>query len=193
MKPPKSLGIVLPPGLAAVVKSKPKRSRAKADRSTPPPVGTRVLALDVSSTAAGVALVYLSDRGPVIESQGLSKPPAKWMPERRINVIVDECAGMVDEANHDLLIMEVTDGMTWGSKRRTSHLVQLAIAQGRVYEAIRGIQTPETVSVTKWARGVPKSTRAERIKALFPEYDAAGDPGFDVADAIGIALWRMGY
>jgi hypothetical protein len=52
---------------------------------------------------------------------------------------------------------------------------------------------------TVWGgRNMPKARRTEIVRRVVPEYGAAidaardADQGMDVADAIGIALWRLG-
>ena len=190
----KSLGIALPDGV------KPPRGRGRGPkfvRPDPPPIGSRVLALDVSSTATGMAVVTMGERGPELIRHHVARPNAKWEVSRRVDDMILEIEGAAFGSCCRVVAMEMTDGVRWGTKRRTSHLVQLAIAQGRFYEAFRGwVEAfggrPEPVSAAQWTGGVPKAERAERVRMIFPELRDIRDPGLDAHDAAGIGLWRLG-
>lgn len=47
------------------------------------------------------------------------------------------------------------------------------------------------VKENDWARGVTKRERAAAVAAMFPEYKMADDPGHDIADAVGLAVWYL--
>jgi len=47
-----------------------------------------------------------------------------------------------------------------------------------------------TVPENDWTRGVEKEARAIAVAERFPGYDWTLDPGFDAADAIGLAQWH---
>lgn len=42
-----------------------------------------------------------------------------------------------------------------------------------------------------WTRGVPKRDRQLAVASEYPAYRIADDPGADVSDAIGLALWWL--
>lgn len=186
----KSLSINIP-GL-------PPRRRAarkpKAVRPDPPPLGSRVLALDVSSSATGMAVVQSGGRGPELIKCVVSRPSGESAPSRRVDEMIAEVVREATGLCSRIVVMELTDGARWKGRRRTNDLVQLAIAQGRFYEAFRswGFAAFETVSATRWTRGIPKTDRVEMIRLMFPTYAEIHDPGLDGADAIELALWRLG-
>lgn len=49
----------------------------------------------------------------------------------------------------------------------------------------------EAILENDWTRGVPKNTRQIAIANLYQEYRIGNDPGGDIADAIGMAVWWL--
>lgn len=183
--------------LLGAVTTKPKRSRKPKPRPALPaiPVGDRVVGLDVSSTATGAAVVERTRSGVKILDLVLSAPPAKWGAPARVDRMIDVVMSDISGLRPDLVVLEMTDGATWGGRSRTNNIVQLAIAQGRFYESVRrlyGVQTIDVVTSTVWTHGVPKGKRAAKLAAIYPELaEADNPPDHDVADALGLALWRI--
>lgn len=186
--------LTTPPG---AVKPKPKRSRKPKPRPVLPPipVGDRVLGLDVSSTATGAAVVEVTRSGVKILNLALSKPPAKWGATARVDCMIDVVMSDVGGLRPEQVVLEMTDGATWGGRSRTNNIVQLAIAQGRFYESARryyDVERIDVVTSTVWTHGVPKGTRAAKLAAIYPELaEVDNPPHHDVADALGLALWRI--
>lgn len=197
----KSLGINLPAALKPET-AKPKKRRGVASMRSrqPMPVGSFVLALDVSSTAAGLAVIHVSESGPEIVKLAIVRPPGNWVAPRRIDRIADEIERIAGEIGPvSAVVMEFTDGAKWKSKARGkswSHsVIPLAAAQAAVRQVLRSVSDDiETVSSTIWTRGKSKEYRAKLISTVFESYrDVQGeDKGLDIADAIGIGLWRIG-
>jgi len=178
-------------------KRKPRRPHPP--KPSPPPEGTVLLGLDVSSRAAGVALARRGGRGLIVMDLRLIRPSTGWDAMRRIDYIADAVGAYVRSvAPIDLAVMEWTDGAAWLARKHAgswaSHVVTLAAAQSAVRrEVLAGVIKVETVTSTRWTDRVPKETRAERLRARFPRYAAwppEWDKGLDVADALGLVVWR---
>lgn len=45
------------------------------------------------------------------------------------------------------------------------------------------------VTESQWTRGIPKETRALAVANEFPDYRPCSDPGLNIADSIGLALY----
>lgn len=178
---------------------KRKARRPHPPKPAPPPVGTLLVGLDVSSRAAGVALARRGERGPIVMDLRLIRPSASWDAMRRIDHIADAVGAYLRSvAPVDLAVMEWTDGVAWLARKHAgswaSHVVTLAAAQSAVRrEILAHVVKVETVTSTRWTDRVPKETRAERLRAKYPRYGVwpkNRDPGFDVADALGLVVWR---
>jgi hypothetical protein len=152
------------------------------------------VALDVSSTAAGIAIVTVS--GSLVRCE-LVRPPASWESLRRIEAIVTGVHDQLSGSQASLAVLEWTGGKVAGRLQgcAPSGLAVLGQAQGAVWEMIRHRLPGGCVCVSEneWTQAKSKSRRAATVRLLCPEYaawaDTHGDAGLDVADAIGLGLW----
>lgn len=178
---------------------KRKARRPHPPKPPPPPEGAILLGLDVSSRAAGVALARRGPRGLVVLDLRLFRPPSSWDAMRRIDYLADAVEAYVRVVDPlDLALMEWTDGAAWMARKHAgswaSHVVTLAAAQSAVRrEVLRHAAKIETVTSTRWTNRVPKDVRAERLRDRYWTYRAwplSRDPGYDVADGLGLLDWR---
>jgi Holliday junction resolvasome RuvABC endonuclease subunit len=180
----------------------------KPAKPKPPPTYRRIqdgeylLALDVSSSACGAAII--SAMGKTITSHGLwlIKPPSSWKDsKRRIDYIVDGVDQLIQFINNGV-VMEWQSHLRAAGCRNANGLAVLGQAQGRVYQhLVEREQMVDLVSEREWTKingwNQRKEQRAHGVSMVFPEYRAACkeddsfDPGLDIADALGIGLWRL--
>lgn len=153
----------------------------------------RVLALDVSSTAAGWALLHSE---PVVQVMdfGLARSGSRDS-LRRIDAIRDQLVRIAEDLGPDRIVMEWSAGKVHGKQGRIHGLAILGQAQGTVREALIGrdhhvLTVPENV----WTRRRNKEARALEVELLYPTYRAWAkkDRGRDVADSIGLGLYWLG-
>lgn len=65
-----------------------------------------------------------------------------------------------------------------------------AVAWQRALPAEQQLETKVIlITENRWTRGVRKEERAAAVAAMFPKYNSAKDPGYDVADAVGLACF----
>lgn len=176
----------------------PTRHPRKAKPQTPRPriqEGQKILALDVSSTAAGVAMFERRADGVALLDFDIIHPKAAWNVWQRIDYIAAKLSKIL---LFDLAILEFTDGAKWMSKARASSwshsVVPLAAAQTAARAAILpNVGSVELVTSSEWTGKIPKETRALLMRNRHWRYNAfaSKDPGYDVADAIGIGEWRL--
>jgi hypothetical protein len=112
---------------------------------------------------------------------------------------------LIDRYGATNVVMEFQSHMKAAGNPHASGLATLGQAQGWLACLIDvccpdvKVEYPSERDWTRWGgRNLAKSTRAKRVAELVPEYADAirangkADKGLDVADAIGIALWRLG-
>lgn len=179
--------------------TKPRKSKPKPPTPREPiPPGSTVLALDVSSRATGLALLWRSEAGVRIRALRLVKPPAAWDEFTRVDLMTRQVVEFV-EANQPigLAILEWVDGIPWAGRKyvrsMAQHLDRCKSAQAHVRQALKPlVDRIETVSATEWSRRIPKEDRAKALAERHWRYATfRGDKGLDVADALGIGLWRL--
>lgn len=177
-----------------------KRKRPAFRRPAPISDGIRVLGVDVSTTCTGLAIMRAAGGRLVADHLGLYRPRASLPYQSRIDHIVDEMIlGLpVVLIDPELIVIEWAEGSAWRNNRAWNHtVIPMAAAQGAVRQALR-VRYPEVsiehYSSTQWAQKTPKGDRAKAIAARIPSYRewVEVDKGFDLADAIGIAAWRIG-
>jgi Holliday junction resolvasome RuvABC endonuclease subunit len=152
----------------------------------------RILALDVSSSATGWAV--LDGAKPVLEAFDLIRPPARLDSVVRIDAMVARVGVIAEDYAPDAVVMEWSSGKVHGRLGRIPGLAVLGQAQGAVRAALRAAEWPvKTVSENDWTGGKSKARRSQLIACEFPAYGrwSGNDPGFDVADAIGIGCWWL--
>lgn len=192
------------------MKAPPKKKKAAPtyDRI---PDGQRIIALDVSSSAAGWAVGESVNGKIAIHRFGRIKPPSKWESSRRIQRITDDVCGLCERYDEELLskslgtlrvVMEWQSHMRAAGARSINGLATLGQAQGSVWRRLDDKEFPiDHVSEREWTKDkgwpVKKEIRAEKIRMLVPDYaqyvksDQSLDSGLDVSDALGILIWRL--
>jgi Holliday junction resolvasome RuvABC endonuclease subunit len=153
----------------------------------------RVLSLDVSSSAAGWALLHSEPKIQLMDF-GLVKPSSRDS-LKRIDAIRDRLVIVAEELGPDRIVMEWSAGKLHRSMGRIPGLAVMGQAQGTVREAlISRDHHVLTVAENVWSGSVRKEKRAVQIRMLFPTYAAWArkDRGFDVADAAGLGLYWLG-
>jgi Holliday junction resolvasome RuvABC endonuclease subunit len=155
-----------------------------------PPHGP-LLCLDVSSSCTGWAAFHAA--GPHHErpySFDRIRPLAKLPSVQRIDRQVAKLREIVRMCEPALVVMEWSSGKTHGRIARASGLAVLGQAQGAVRQLLADLNVPVvTVPENEWTKGSPKRKRAENVRFLVPNYRIEDDPGFDIADAIGLGLY----
>lgn len=183
------------------MKTKTRARKPPGSAALPPlPADAVLMAIDCSSTAIGWA-VY---RRRVLMAASLARSPASWDSIRRIRANTAEVLEAAAERGVTHAILEWQSPWRAARLRNANGLAVLGQAQGYLLAAIerefRQIKV-DLVSEREWTRvgGWPasKQSRAARVRLLVPEYrEAVGanpsiDPGLDIADSLGLALWRL--
>lgn len=160
-----------------------------------------ILAFDPSSMVTGWAL--LEEPQELIEA-GLIHPLRRRVaPIERIREIIEDVEKLLDTFCPDDILVEITSGKV-GQLRHTGGGAGLGVygmAVGAVWLACEhwveqnrhryGAGCPEVHPIEEnlWTRGQPKGNRIAAVASEFPQYRPATDPGGDMGDAIGLALW----
>ncbi len=176
------------------------KPKAKPELKPIPPDAV-LLSLDASSSACGWARLSGTQR---LLGFGLIKPPASWDSRRRIDHIVLQVADLAKGCTH--AVCEHQSHKSGGGGFHAQGLAVLGQAQGEIVGMLKfGALIPreniDLVSEREWTkvngRNTPKKDRAQYVLLIFPEYDRmvattpGYDAGLDVADALGIAVWRL--
>lgn len=187
-----------------------KKKPAKKTELERIPDGQYVMGLDVSSSAAGWAVACRNGIKTTIIDFGVFKPPKHWDATRRIEMIVQqissECCERIATENNQpsslRIAMEWQSHLRAAKNRSANGLATLGKSQGAVWWELKskGFEV-DHVSERVWTRvngwPAPKKDRAKLIRLAVPEYrkaietDASLDPGLDIADAIGLTLYRL--
>lgn len=157
----------------------------------------RLLALDVSSSACGWALLWCP--GGTVDAFGVIVPKTTASAVTRIDAIVAEVTALLVTRLPERVVLEWSAGKVHGgAKSGYSGLAVLGQAQGAVYQAVKSWQDgspPETVPDIEWTGGTKKTTRARKLALVEPAYAMAlakkQDLGFDAADAICLGRWVL--
>lgn len=169
-----------------------------------------LLALDPSSTRTGFAVF----RGRELIDAGYFKPAAGAESEQRIDAMVGDLLRLLNKLGPEdfTVVIEVPSGKPGTGLKRGAgaHLAVYGVAVGELRRAAK-VWSENTyakafdlvkrqtaiISVTEraWTRGTPKRVRQRRTALLHPRYAAvlAKDSGGDVADAIGLGEWYLGF
>ncbi len=168
----------------------------------PIPADAVLLSLDASSSAVGWAKLSGKQR---LLGFGLLKAPASWDSRRRIEQHTEELFEIALGCTH--AVGEWQSHKSAGGGFHAQGLAVLGQAQGVIVGMLR-YGTPSIprenitlVSERDWTkvngRNTPKKDRARMVGLIFPEYarmavaTSGYDSGLDVADALGIGLWRL--
>lgn len=160
---------------------------------------TRILSLDPGLAKTGYAV--LDDlpigEGVLIDQGTLSPGRAGTQPER-IEVLCFELANLLDVHEPAVILIEWDSGHVnirrhkgGGSGLAVHGAVTAALWREALYWARRrkGVAVV-TIPEHDWTRGIPKEDRAVAVAQMFPGYDLGQDSGFNIADAIGLAVWH---
>jgi Holliday junction resolvasome RuvABC endonuclease subunit len=151
----------------------------------------KLLALDPSSTCTGYA-IGTSWRH-LLEAGKLKPKRAADKALIRIRTMCWELEKLIEEHAPDRVVVEVPSGKTHHRLgKNVSHLPIYGMAVGAVLATCwhLGLVT-DTTADNEWTRGKPKDDRKAYIAGMFKSYDASQDKGGDVADAIGLMLWKF--
>ena len=156
-----------------------------------------LLSLDPSSTVTGWAA--LSFGGRLLEG-GLLKPNKKGIePAARIDQMCKDLLVLLNEVSPSEVVLEWPSGHT--GRRHHGHgsgLSTYGIAVGAIWRTCVGWATDRHVSVhlvseNLWTAGQSKTRRAAGVRLFYEQYNPDKDPGLDLADAIGLALYFLGF
>lgn len=179
--------------------TKAKKPKKPAAIYAPLPCGAIVLSLDISSSVTGWAVGEIQGDGSVdVIDFGAVAPSKSWVSTKRIEWMWGHVLGLIKDH-------KVTRGCCeWQSHRSTSQRVQglavLGQAQGFLYAKASAYFYIDRISERDWTKvggkNASKKVRCELVKAAVPRYATKAssspdyDPGLDIADAIGLLLWR---
>lgn len=182
--------------MATKTKADPKK---KPTSYAPLPCGTVLMALDVSSSATGIAIGEIGHEGLIVHSFGVAKPPSGWPFDRKVDFMSAEIDRLIALYRVSHVAMEFQDHRS--TSMRVQGLAVLGQAQGAVWSRLCNRMPVDRVNVrdaTKLhGRNVKKQTRCEHIKAMVPAYaerlaaDPKFDPGMDSSDAIFLLILRL--
>lgn len=154
-----------------------------------------VLGLDPGSIVTGYALM----RSPteLVECGALKATRTRSVMTRIDNMTCD-VVELLAERQPTAVVIEVPTPHVHAG-RPGAGLTVYGMAVGAIYATVRAVVgvptygTPTcsvwTYTDQAWTKGTPKRDRQRMIAATLPAYQAADDPGADIADAIGLCLF----
>lgn len=156
-----------------------------------------LLAIDPSSTRTGYAV--MADSMTIIDAGLLTSDKTRDPAIMRVVAMTKDLRQLLLECWPDIVLVEMPHGHDKGGAKR---LANYGLAPGAMYwEACSYIMArlkvnPKhdiealAISAADWTGGVTKFNRQQQICMAFPHrYDPTTDPGGDIADAIGLAVW----
>lgn len=117
----------------------------------------------------------------------------------RIEELCTDLLTLCDEYEPTLILVEMNSGHV---NRKRHHgggaglatngaasaaLWREALHWGRRRQGVSVCWVPEN----EWTRSVPKEDRAVAIAQCFPQYDPSRDRGFNIADSLGLAYYKL--
>ena len=154
-----------------------------------------ILSLDPSSTIVGFAFMRFD--GGLVRA-GVIEPVKRAEPSyRRILSMRKDLRFILNEYCPDTILVEWTKGKVGGRHHGCGAGLAVygcgvgAIATEADHWAETNDSTVKAILENDWTRGVPKNTRRIAVASLYQEYKIGGDPGGDIADAIGMAVWWL--
>lgn len=159
-----------------------------------------VFSLDPGSLKAGWAVL---DSHEQLLAGGLILPNKIHIDsEFRIAQMCQDLWQLLDEWQPKVIILEYGSGKInprrhhGGGSGMQVHGISIgsfwreAIGWRRALPAEQQLEVKVVLIVeNRWTRGVRKEERAAAVAAMFPKYNPVKDPGYDLADAIGLASW----
>jgi hypothetical protein len=156
-----------------------------------------ILALDPSSTICGYAALR---RNRSILELGLITPVSRNDPSfDRVISMGKDLVTLLDLLKPGIILIEWTKGKV-GLRRHGGQGAGLAVYGAGVgwlgctaWHWALSRPRCELIPILEntWTRGVPKEARQEAMRSLVVEYGGVADPGGDIADALGLALWWL--
>lgn len=162
-----------------------------------------VIGIDPASKVTGAALISVATERLICCAKIHS---SKDDPVARIREIVADLKAWIcdQEWPHEVaagLPLTVAIAIELPSGRRSARtestrgagLTTYGVAAGRVWALADAMAANQDLVILvderTWTGSRPKGQNLAVVSAMFPQYRAQDDPGADVADAIGIALW----
>ncbi len=165
--------------------------QAKPDRMT-----KVVFSLDPGSRRSGWAV--FTQAGQLVQAGVLTPDKTRHCPPLRIGRMCDDLRRLLDEYEPAEVLIEWASGHV-GRRRHKGKGAGLAIygaAVGALWQTVVAWADGRATAVrcineNTWTNGVPKQARIVWLSQSFAEYAPEKDPGGDVGDAIGLALWWL--
>ena len=154
----------------------------------------RILGLDPSSKCTGVVVVDgPPDKPRLVTGERLTASAALPYIDRVIEMM--RCLTTIIAAYQpSLVVIEMPGGKrNWGMKKvNMASLSIYGVAAGALWATCRNLHIPtKAVTVNAATRSLPKPKRQAQVRAVFKNYRAADDPGYDVSDAAYLALTEL--
>ena len=159
-----------------------------------------ILSLDPSSTAIGWAEMSMAGQ---LEQAGVIRSSVRSPAYDRVIDMNSALRTLLDYVKPATILIEWTVGKVAGRQKLRSRGAGLGIYGIGVGAAVMTcywyqhemmqIEIIDIIPVVEndWTRGVHKRDRQAAIALQYTAYDAAQDPGADMADAIGLAQWWL--
>lgn len=155
-----------------------------------------IISLDPSSTIVGFAAMGMDAS---LSKAGVITPDRRGAPSyERIRSLRRDLVTVFEQFRPDTILIEWTKGKV--GRRHGGYGAGLAV-YGCGVGAIateadhwaRDNPPCDVVPIFEndWTRGVPKSARQLAVAEMYPAYSTHQDPGGDIADAIGMAVWWL--
>lgn len=162
---------------------------------------TMILAIDPSSKRCGYAVLRDLSQGGLVDG-GLLVPRPTDLPVldrvRQFGVDLREILEEFPPASLDAIVFEVSLSAHGHARDRgaSAFLGVYGLAVGYLLHAVEALannlELVQTVDATVWTKKIPKQKRTKVVADYYGgTYDGRGDPGGDVADAIGVGRWWM--
>lgn len=155
-----------------------------------------IVSLDPSSTVVGFAVMGFDKR--LIEAGPITPAAPSAGSYERIVSLRGQLRTVLESVGPATILIEWTTGKV--GKRHYGNGAGLAVygcgvgaiaTECEHYGESRGDCEVVPVLENDWTRGVPKRDRQYAVATEYRAYLIADDPGGDVADAIGLALWWL--
>lgn len=163
------------------------------------PCGTILMALDVSSSATGIAVGEIESTGLVVHSFGVARPPSSWSFDRKIDFMMEEIERTAALYWVNRIAIEWQDHRS--TMRRVQGLAVLGQAQGAIWSRLRDRVPIDRIPVrdaTKLnGKNTKKEKRCEYVKTMVPAYakkvasEPKFDAGLDASDALCLLMFRI--
>jgi Holliday junction resolvasome RuvABC endonuclease subunit len=157
-----------------------------------------IFSVDPSSTRTGWALMNRDER--LLQAGVMLPDKIRSEPQFRIGRMCEDLRQLLTEFEPDHIVIEITSGKV-GLRRHTGLGAGLAIygmSIGALWREAEGWLRSLPVNKkgrihlvleNDWTGGVTKQERVAEVANVFSQYKIKDDPGGDIADAIGLAVW----